>query len=485
MPGILAGFRISASVALLLVVAAEMIGAQYGIGAFVLTAGNLMQTDQLLAGVVDAVDPGPADLLGAGRGRALGAAMALSDGRRSNEQTCCVRIVRRLPCSREPRWPAAPPPRPIPTSRSPSIVPFAAGGPTDLMARIVGERMAKELGQQFIIDNITGAAGTIAIGKLARAAPDGYTIGIGHVGTHVANGMIYKNLNYNLLTDLEPIARLPANPHAGGDLQAGAGQGPQGAGRLPEGQRRQDPRRHRRHGSGSHAVHGVHRHAMPIVLGHEGSAVVEEVEGVTGVKPRPPRRLLVAAVLRLVHRRHEPQYGSHEQTTWSPGLTPVTPSPTSSTTAEPSWPSTIGIAWRWTPWTACESERQTPEAAIRIATSPVLGGSRSSSSMRRSSTSQSTAARMRGVSRTPRPVAGRGVQHMDQARATPAHFATSPPPAAAIGPRRGRRRTAPVPSTTAMTFQLASCCAHSRSVSVPPPLGSRLRLTTCSRRRRG
>lgn len=92
------------------------------------------------------------------------------------------------------------------------VVPFAAGGPTDLMARIVGERMAKELGQQFIIDNTTGAAGTIAVGKVARAAPDGYTISIGHVGTHVANGTIYRNLAYNLLTDLEPIARLPANP---------------------------------------------------------------------------------------------------------------------------------------------------------------------------------------------------------------------------------------------------------------------------------
>lgn len=92
------------------------------------------------------------------------------------------------------------------------VVPFAAGGPTDLMARIVGERMAKEVGQQFIIDNTTGAAGTIAVGKVARAAPDGYTISIGHVGTHVANGTIYKNLTYNLLTDLEPIARLPANP---------------------------------------------------------------------------------------------------------------------------------------------------------------------------------------------------------------------------------------------------------------------------------
>jgi len=92
------------------------------------------------------------------------------------------------------------------------IVPFAAGGPTDLMARIVGERMARELGQQFIIDNTTGAAGSIAVGKAVRAAPDGYTIQIGHVGTNVANGTIYKNLTYDMLTDLVPIARLPQNP---------------------------------------------------------------------------------------------------------------------------------------------------------------------------------------------------------------------------------------------------------------------------------
>ena len=92
------------------------------------------------------------------------------------------------------------------------IVPFAAGGPTDVMARIVGERMAKELGQQFVIDNVSGAAGSIAMGKLARSAPDGYTIGIGHLGTNVVNGAIYKNLNYDLINDLEPIALLPSNP---------------------------------------------------------------------------------------------------------------------------------------------------------------------------------------------------------------------------------------------------------------------------------
>ena len=91
------------------------------------------------------------------------------------------------------------------------IVPFAAGGPTDLIARIMGERMGKELGQQFIIENVTGAAGTIAMAKLARSAPDGYTIAIGHVGTNVANAVIYGKLGFDLINDLEPIARLPAN----------------------------------------------------------------------------------------------------------------------------------------------------------------------------------------------------------------------------------------------------------------------------------
>jgi tripartite-type tricarboxylate transporter receptor subunit TctC len=101
---------------------------------------------------------------------------------------------------------------PYPSKPITMVVPFAAGGPTDLMARIIGEGMSKQLGQQIIIDNTTGAAGTIAVGKVARAVPDGYTISIGHLGTHVANGTIYKNLNYDLITDLEPIVRLPSNP---------------------------------------------------------------------------------------------------------------------------------------------------------------------------------------------------------------------------------------------------------------------------------
>ena len=85
------------------------------------------------------------------------------------------------------------------------VVPFSAGGPTDTLARIMGERMRKTLGQTVLVDNATGAGGSIGVGKVFRAAPDGYTVGIGHWGTHVVNGAYYT-LPYNLLTDFEPVA---------------------------------------------------------------------------------------------------------------------------------------------------------------------------------------------------------------------------------------------------------------------------------------
>jgi len=91
------------------------------------------------------------------------------------------------------------------------IVPFAAGGPSDAMARILGERMRETLGQPFLIENMTGAGGSIGVGRAVRAAPDGYTISFGHLGTHVANAAIYS-LPYDMLTDLEPLALLPSNP---------------------------------------------------------------------------------------------------------------------------------------------------------------------------------------------------------------------------------------------------------------------------------
>ena len=91
------------------------------------------------------------------------------------------------------------------------VVPFSAGGPSDALARIMAERMQRTLGQTLLIENVTGAGGSLGVGRVVRAAPDGYTIGFGHLGTHVANGAIYK-LGYDLVTDLEPVVMLPSNP---------------------------------------------------------------------------------------------------------------------------------------------------------------------------------------------------------------------------------------------------------------------------------
>jgi len=91
------------------------------------------------------------------------------------------------------------------------VVPYSAGGPTDTIARIMAERMRAPLGQTIIVDNVTGAAGTIGVGKVARAAADGYTIVIGHWGTHVVNGAIYA-LAYDVLRDFEPVAMIATNP---------------------------------------------------------------------------------------------------------------------------------------------------------------------------------------------------------------------------------------------------------------------------------
>jgi tripartite-type tricarboxylate transporter receptor subunit TctC len=85
------------------------------------------------------------------------------------------------------------------------IVPFAPGGPTDVIGRVVAEGMRASLGQPVVIENVTGAAGSIGVGRVARAAPDGYTISIGQWGSHVTNGAIYA-LPYDLLNDFAPLA---------------------------------------------------------------------------------------------------------------------------------------------------------------------------------------------------------------------------------------------------------------------------------------
>ncbi len=91
------------------------------------------------------------------------------------------------------------------------VVPLAPGGSTDVIARIMAEGMRAALGQTIVVENTTGAGGTIGIGRLARATPDGYTFGIGQWGTNVANGAVH-NLPYDLLKDFEPIALIATQP---------------------------------------------------------------------------------------------------------------------------------------------------------------------------------------------------------------------------------------------------------------------------------
>jgi tripartite-type tricarboxylate transporter receptor subunit TctC len=99
----------------------------------------------------------------------------------------------------------------FPTRPVTIVVPFAAGGPADAMARVIGDRMRVALGQQVIVENVAGAGGSVGVGRVVRAPADGYTISIGHWSTHVVNGAIY-DLPYDLLKDLEPVAPLPSNP---------------------------------------------------------------------------------------------------------------------------------------------------------------------------------------------------------------------------------------------------------------------------------
>src|SRR5262245_747867 len=91
------------------------------------------------------------------------------------------------------------------------IVPFPAGGPTDTIARLLSERMRASLGQAVIIENIAGAAGSIAAARSVRAAADGYTVSIGTWGTHVLNGVLYP-LQFDLLNDFAPVSLVANNP---------------------------------------------------------------------------------------------------------------------------------------------------------------------------------------------------------------------------------------------------------------------------------
>ena len=101
--------------------------------------------------------------------------------------------------------------QPFPSRPIALIVPYSAGGPTDTIARIVGERMAQSLGQAVVVENVSGAAGTIAAARVARAAPDGYTLDIATWSSHVVSPVIYQ-LPYDVFRDFDPVAWLTQTP---------------------------------------------------------------------------------------------------------------------------------------------------------------------------------------------------------------------------------------------------------------------------------
>ena len=92
------------------------------------------------------------------------------------------------------------------------IVPFATDGPTDTLARIIGDHMSRTLGQQIVIENVLGGGGTTGTARTKRAAPDGYTIEMGHMGTHAAAVALYRHLSYNPAADFEPIGMVAGTP---------------------------------------------------------------------------------------------------------------------------------------------------------------------------------------------------------------------------------------------------------------------------------
>ncbi len=99
-----------------------------------------------------------------------------------------------------------------PTHPITMVVPFAAGGPTDILGRLIGQYIGPLLGQPIVIDDVTGAGGTIGAAKVARAAPDGYTMVMGNLGTHAASVGIYKHLPYDPRTDFEPVILVASTP---------------------------------------------------------------------------------------------------------------------------------------------------------------------------------------------------------------------------------------------------------------------------------
>src|SRR5260221_7057469 len=92
------------------------------------------------------------------------------------------------------------------------VVPFTAGGPTDVLTRLLGQHMSQTLGQQIVVENVGGGGGSLGAARVAKAAPDGYTMVMGNLGSHAASVGLYKNLSYDPRVDFEPVMLVATTP---------------------------------------------------------------------------------------------------------------------------------------------------------------------------------------------------------------------------------------------------------------------------------
>ncbi|MCJ9712626.1 tripartite tricarboxylate transporter substrate binding protein, partial [Bordetella hinzii] len=109
--------------------------------------------------------------------------------------------------------PAASAAEAFPNKQITVVVPFSAGGTTDILARVVGEKLGQALKQTIVVENRPGAAGNIGAAFVARANPDGYTLLLGTVGTNGINAALYKNMPYDHLRDFAPLSRIAMVPN--------------------------------------------------------------------------------------------------------------------------------------------------------------------------------------------------------------------------------------------------------------------------------
>ena len=130
----------------------------------------------------------------------------------------------------------------FPTRPMTLVIPFAAGGPTDVLGRVMAEAMSKSLGQQVVVENVGGAGGGTGSQRVARAAPDGYTLLLGTVGTHAQNQTLYKKPLYNAATDFQPVGLIAEVPLILHRPQGLPGELVRGVRRLFEGEPGQDDR---------------------------------------------------------------------------------------------------------------------------------------------------------------------------------------------------------------------------------------------------